>query len=302
MSGKLLAPACLMAALCFAPAAPGASVGPGDSYADMIEALGKPQGYFELEDNKTLYLYPAGKVTVVEGIVTVAELKTTDELAREEELKAEAARQWEAHKEMMQTRHQEKGETLKADKLSDPTFLARPSGEQLAFWKRFQRDYPEIEVTEVVTALAERYSREQAELAKAENQLKAQQQKIDSLEQRVQVAEKTAQQAEQAAQQQQPTYSAFYGTEYPAYYYGYPQNRVVIVNSNGSTTVIPSNPRPVYQRSGLQVNGSFGNVNVRYSSGGSYYNNWADPTSSTVIVRTPPPQPPAPPPAQNPAP
>ena len=296
MSGKHLAPACLIVALCMMPAAPGASVEPGDSYADMVEALGKPQGYFELEDNKTLYLYPAGKVTVLEGVVTVAELKTTDELVREEELKAEAARQWEAHKEMMQTRHLEKGETLKADKLSDPTFLAKPSGEQLAFWKRFQRDYPEIAVNEVVTALAERYTREQEELAKAGNQLKAQQQKIDSLEQRVQVAEQTAQQAEQAAQQQ-PTYSAFYGTEYPAYYYPYPQNRVVIVNSDGSTTVIPSNSRPVYQRSGIQVNGSFGNVNVRYSSGGSYYNNWAYPRNSTIIVRTQQPQPPAPPPA-----
>ena len=146
------------------------------------------------------------------------------------------------------------------------------------------------------SALAERYTREQEELAKAGNQLKAQQQKIDSLEQRVQVAEQTAQQAEQAAQQQ-PTYSAFYGTEYPAYYYPYPQNRVVIVNSDGSTTVIPSNSRPVYQRSGIQVNGSFGNVNVRYSSGGSYYNNWAYPRNSTIIVRTQQPQPPAPPPA-----
>ncbi len=295
MNGKLFASACLMGVLCWAPAAQGASVAPGDSYADMISELGQPQGFFELE-NKTLYLYPAGKITVVDDVITEVELKTTAELEREAELKAEAARQWEAHQEMKEARHLEKGEQLKADKLTDPDFLSRSSGEQLAFWKHFQRDYPEIAVTEVITPLAERFAREQEELARAENQLKAQQQKIDTLEKRVQQAEQVAQEAQQ---QQDSGYYAFYGTEYPAYYYPYPQNRVVIVNGNGSTTVIPSNPRTHYQRSGLQIGGSVGSVNFRYSSGGGSYNRWSYPTSSTVIVRSQPQPPQNPPPPQQ---
>ncbi|MGE9292522.1 MAG: hypothetical protein ACQKBW_02825 [Puniceicoccales bacterium] len=278
--------------LCWATAAHGADVAPGDSYEDMISALGQPQGYFELDD-KTLYLYRAGKVTVVDGTVAVVELKSADELAREEELKAEAARQWEAHNEQKTAKRIETGERIKADKLSDPDFLSQPSGDQLAYWKRFQRDYPEVSVTEVVSPLAERFTREQEELAKAENQLKAQQQKIDTLQQQVAQAEKDALQAELNAQRQS-SYSAFYGTEYPAYYYPYPQNRVVIVGSDGNATVIPSNPRPVYRRSGVQVNGSIGSVNFRYSSGNNYPYGWSAPGGSTVIVRTP--QKPAPPP------
>ncbi|MBC2595142.1 hypothetical protein H5P28_12815 [Ruficoccus amylovorans] len=296
MGGKLYATAWLTLMLCWTTAAPAADITPGDTYADMVSALGEPQGYFELAD-KTLYLYPAGKVTVVNQVVTAVELKTQSELDREAALKAESARQWEAHKQMKQARQQEKGEKLKNDKLSDPAFLSLSSGEQLAFWKRFQRDFPEIGVTEIVTPLAERFAREQEELARAESQLKAQQQKINSLEQRVQDAEKSAQEAELAAARQSAysNYSAFYGTEYPAYYYPYPQSRVVIVNSDGNTTVIPANPRPYYRRSGVQVNGSIGSVNFRYSSGGSPYYQGGYPGNSTIIVRTP-----QTPPPQNP--
>ena len=186
----------------------------------MIDALGQPQGSVVMND-KVVYLYAEGSVSVADDLVQSVNLRSPDEMAREAEVRVEQAEQQQAHLD----RIREKGQKLKTDKLTDPEFLALSSGEQLAFWKNFSHHYPDVDISAIVMPLAERHAKEQAELASVENIIQAQQARIQQLEQQLKLAQAQIEELEN-----RPTYYANYGTSYPAYY-PYPQSKVIIVNT-----------------------------------------------------------------------
>lgn len=236
----------------------------GDTYADMVAELGQPQGAIEMGD-KTIFFYPAGNVIVADTTVTKVELKTPEQLARDAEVRAIQAKDWQERVVQQTEQKKKRGTELRDRAVADPAFLALTSGEQLAHWRRFQQQYPEVDVTEIVAPLSERYAAEQAELAKLAK-LQEQETKIAELEQRVAEAEQKAE-----AVTNQPSYYANFSTT-PYYYPCYQPSRVVIVNGGGPHVYTPKRK---YYKDGLNVNGSVGSVNFRYSSGnngsGPYY-------------------------------
>ncbi len=233
---------CLALSLCLSTPLFADNVEVGDSFAVMVEKLGQPQGSVDLND-KVIYLYAEGSVTVADERVLTVNIRTADEMAREAEVRQEQAEQAKAHQERIQN----KGETLKANKLTDPEFLAKSSGEQLAFWRNFTHHFPDVDVSAIIAPLAERYAKEQAELASVENIIQAQQDRITQLEQQLQRAQAQIQELEN-----RPTYYANYGTSYPAYY-PYPQSKVIIVNTGDKHK--PHKPHSKPQGNSFKVGG-----------------------------------------------
>ncbi|MGB0412846.1 MAG: hypothetical protein ACPGJU_00235 [Coraliomargarita sp.] len=207
-----------------------------------VEALGKPVGDLILRD-KTILLYPQGEITIEDGKVTHIDLMTDDEFnAHQETLRVERENHLQQQAEA-KAAYTAQGEAAKTAKLQDGAFTAKPAKERVDYWRKFQRQYPTVDVSkQIENALAD-YQKEIKELKDQE--------KIAALEIRVAQAEKEAaaarleteklrKEAERLRQQQ--NYGLRYYTDpvpyYRNYYYRPP---TVIIHSNGNKVTLPSN-------------------------------------------------------------
>jgi hypothetical protein len=132
----------------------------GLSRDGLLEALGKEQGSIGLYD-KEILIYPRGKITLVDGIVTNVSFVSQEEYIQQtiESKKREA--QFAEEKERLHREELDRANTLKNDKLSDPDFLKLPLEKQIVYWRQFKKDYPEVNIEPDFKNLIDRFKEEQ---------------------------------------------------------------------------------------------------------------------------------------------
>jgi hypothetical protein len=155
---------------------------PGDTFADVQAALGKPNGQAQL-GNKLVLDYDRGQVQLVDGKVTSSNFLSPEAFA------AQQAQQkaGEAKAAQLKAQRIAEGKALKAQKLADRNFTSAPPAYQVAFWQDFRLCYPEVSCDD------------EYKLALARQQ--EAQQKVADLESRVTEAENRATLAENLARQ-----------------------------------------------------------------------------------------------------
>lgn len=158
----------------------------GDSEAAVIEALGEPAGNILLRE-KTLLLYPRGEITLRDGRVTAVDLMDTEAFAAHQADLRKEREEWLAKQEAAEAARIEEGRQIKAGKRSSSQFVKLPAEDRIAFWRRFQKNYPEVDVSE---ELAQALESREAEIAELETR-----QTIAELKSRVAEAERSAEAA-----------------------------------------------------------------------------------------------------------
>ncbi len=141
-------------ACCLSVSAAGSGVpvaNPGDTTAEVMAKLGKPQGTITRGRITTFY-YDRGMVNFRDGRVHTAFLVTPEEAERirqEREKSEEQARlQAEAQRQRLTFEGEEALRQVRADK----AFEKRPAADRLAFWQDFAQRYP---YTDISTDLAQ---------------------------------------------------------------------------------------------------------------------------------------------------
>jgi hypothetical protein len=126
--------------------ASGDEVAVGDSRDDAIAALGRPTGTAMSGDQEFLF-YERGKVTIQEGKVIESTVISESTLARRQAQQAEMETARRRQAEQKASGRISEGKKLKKRVLADEEFAAKPAAEQVQFWRRFNRQYPELAVT-----------------------------------------------------------------------------------------------------------------------------------------------------------
>lgn len=135
---------CLLAALaCAAPPPP--AVNPGDTTAEVIDKLGKPQGTMS-RGRLTTYYYERGLVYFDEGRVQSATLLTPEEAQRQRR-ERELAERLQRERIALQQQALAEGQAELAARRADAEFLASPAADRLAYWTDFRKRHPDIDVS-----------------------------------------------------------------------------------------------------------------------------------------------------------
>ena len=182
----------------------------GDTAERIKEVLGRPNGVILLK-NKQILFFDRGEVTLVDGIATHLDILNEEEALAEQE-KKEQRRERAARlvEERIRNRVAE-GLSIKEDKLTNADFLASSAYTRLEFWRNFRRMYPEVEISDQLTATIKERSQELEQ--------QADEQRVAQLEARVQVAENRARRAERRSYSR---YHSFYNYARPSFGYRYP--------------------------------------------------------------------------------
>jgi len=158
----------LIAALAYGEPPPSAN--PGDTSADVIAKLGKPQGSMT-RGHLTTYYYDRGLVYFIDGHVQSASLVTPEEAARLRREKDQADR---LRREQIATQQQAAaaGQAEAQASRTNAELLARPAADRRIYWEDFHQRYPEIDVSAEVAAAqtaaaAEAHSPQQSDDIKA---------------------------------------------------------------------------------------------------------------------------------------
>ncbi len=186
----------------------------GDSVELVRDVMGPPEGYIK-SGTYELLVYDRGRIEAREGIVTKAELVTEEQAAA---ARAEKERVRLARLEAERVRREQRmrqGERVRDVMLADPVFLASPAGDQLAYWQRFAKDYPGVQVDEDYRAGLT--ARHMQELKDAETE-----QRLRAMENRVAAAEARAERAEKDAADAQRRSRSYVDYGYPRVRYGTP--------------------------------------------------------------------------------
>lgn len=216
-----------------------ANIKPGQSSQQAISILGDPIGTLEL-GNKTILIYPQGDLTLRDDKVSNIDLMTDAQFAAEQERKHLEREEWLMKQEKLAADRFKEGSQLKSDKLQSGTFAALPAKQRVDYWRSFQMRYPEVDVTEELTAALEdrqtelaeeqtlrRIAELEARVARAEQAAIAAQTENESLRNRITIQDN-------AYQNRYIYYNA------RPYTICYPQKKVIIRN-NGNTVVRYSN-------------------------------------------------------------
>lgn len=218
------------------------SVAPGDSKEATIARLGPPIGTIQLHD-KTVLIFPRGEVELQNDAVTRISLMSPEEYAADQARLEKEREEWQAEQARLREMRQETGEAIRRDKSSSRAFASLRAKDRVAFWRNFQSQFPEVDVSEELAKALEGYEAELTELKMQE--------RIAELEARVAQAEKEATQArleaqrlrdEAAARERSARYGLRYyydGPTYPVQHY-YRPPKVTIISHNNGTHVIQS--------------------------------------------------------------
>lgn len=171
---------CLLAApFLFTSTAPvlATPLGAGDNMETVLALLGEPHAAI-LSSAREVWFYEQGKVVLEEGYVV-----STDLLSEQE---AEARRIRHEHAEAeREKQRREAALSLKQAKLADPFFRSAPAEQQVAYWHRFKREYPDVPVHAEYTLALQEMLREQTVALKAARENR----RVEELEERVRAAE-----------------------------------------------------------------------------------------------------------------
>jgi len=159
------------------------TIAPGQTNAEVLEALGKPMGTIGLRE-KTLLLYPQGEVTLKEGVVTEVDLMSEEQFEADQERLRREREEWLRQQERLAALRIEEGEALRASKMQSRAFASLPAKDRVEYWRGFQTRYPEVDVSPQIARALESYQTELEELRNL--------QRIAELEARVAQAEREA--------------------------------------------------------------------------------------------------------------
>ena len=126
----------------------------GDSREKVLKVLGHPQGQMAVGGG-LLLLYQRGTVTIQKGEVTGTTIVPEAEYQAERDRKQreEAARK--AAGAVARKKRIAQGTVVRRRQLADDKFLAKPAAARLAYWRGFQKKYPEVSVADKIKPLAE---------------------------------------------------------------------------------------------------------------------------------------------------
>lgn len=168
-----------------------AEVNLGDSLQEVKESIGEPVGTVALRE-KMLLLYPQGEITIKNDVVIHFDLMSDEEFAADQIRLQTEREQWQKEQKQARIARIAQGKALKADRLQSSSFTAKSAEDRLAFWRRFQVNYPEIDVSIEVARAIESY---QVEIQELKNQ-----EMIAELKARVARAETEAEEAKLEAE------------------------------------------------------------------------------------------------------
>ncbi len=155
----------------------------GDDLKTTLEKLGEPEGSIEMQD-RVLMLYPTGRVVLERDAVVEIDLISEAEYAeRRARLEQERA-EWRLESERRAAARTQEGESIRAAQRGSHAFASRPARDRVDYWRRFQTQYPDVDVSDELARALESYQTELAELRT--------QQQIAQLQARVAEAEKEA--------------------------------------------------------------------------------------------------------------
>jgi hypothetical protein len=159
-------------------------VQPGDSYEDVIAALGQPEGFIKMEPSVWLK-YDRGTVKIHNNRVVQAELISQEEADALRALRLAEEKQRRIYLAELKDLRLSEGTAIKRERIADPYFLSLPASRQVAFWEQFRILYPEISSDMEYADAISRYEIEQ----KQTQVLQQQETRIRDLENRLQQAE-----------------------------------------------------------------------------------------------------------------
>lgn len=221
---------------------------PGAPKAEVLRILGEPTGRIGAPGYE-IYSFDRGEIVFRNGIVQSQKLISPEEL--EERQRAEEARREARIRKEAEAReqHREEGLALLEKARTDLQFGLLPAEDRLAFWRTFQRKYPEIDV-ELDYAIAFRQAKADREaearrLAEIEREAETAA-RIRQLEQRVEEAEREAERAR--ARQARDAYRR------GGYYY--PRSPVVIIQGSSNKNDAPPRDRTPDRQGGGRGRGT----------------------------------------------
>jgi len=126
----------------------------GDSKEKVLKVLGFPKGQMAVGGG-LLMLYDRGTVTIENGKATGSTVVSAAEAAAEQADKEreEAARR--AARASAREKRIAAGRAEKAKTEADEKFKDKSAAAQLAYWRAFQKKYPEVDVSTLIAPLAE---------------------------------------------------------------------------------------------------------------------------------------------------
>jgi hypothetical protein len=144
----------------------------GDSREEVIQEVGEPRGTMLSLRMETLF-YERGTVTLRDGTVVHVRLKTAEEVVREKARRRQEEAARKVAQEQERERRIEEGKALKAWAMNDPEFKQSSPAERLDYWRKFQKTYPKISVSEeIASAEREKLEMEREKLAVRIQELK----------------------------------------------------------------------------------------------------------------------------------
>lgn len=139
----------------------------GDDVSKVLDAFGEPNGRLKTGPTEVLY-YEQGAVTLKDGKVSVVSLISLAEARAKQQRRKEAIKQRQAAAAKARQARIQKGTKEKKAKAADKEFKKLPPGKRLAYWRSFQKKYPEVPA--------------QAEIAKIEKELEAKKKESEKIE------------------------------------------------------------------------------------------------------------------------
>jgi hypothetical protein len=205
-----------------------------------MATLGEPIGTIELRE-KTLLLYPQGEITLRNDKVIEIDLMSQAQFEADQKRLAVEREEWLAAQEKLAAARVVEGKAVRAEKMASSSFAAQPAKDRLAYWRKFQANYPEVDASEQITSTMASYESELETLL--------QEQRIAELEARVAQAETDAATArleteklrEESEQQAQKTYYGLRSYTDPIIntnrYYYRPPTVTIYTSGNGKNIV-----------------------------------------------------------------
>ncbi len=161
-----------------------AEVHPGASRAEVMAALGQPQGVLQFEHGEWL-LYPRGRVQLEKDRVVHVDLEDPRAYLERREAERREAEAAQRRQQVQRALRIERGEAERDRLLADPGLADSTAEVRYRVWSDFQRVYPEVSAEPHLARATTEY--------RAEMERRQADQRIAELERKVQEAERVAQ-------------------------------------------------------------------------------------------------------------
>jgi len=126
----------------------------GDSAYKVISILGSPRGRLSRGHTEIFYYGERGSVTLRDGKVISSKIVTEEEGRKRAERSAREAAERQITASATRAARIAEGTAAKAGKDADKAFRQLPARKRLAYWREFEKTYPEVSVSAEISAAA----------------------------------------------------------------------------------------------------------------------------------------------------